>query len=105
MKNLLNLGKALNKAEQKQIFGGNNKLIQYSDPCPSNMDPNCGGGGGGTGIPNSGTCQTDADCGMATVQVPVECPPNWQWDSCGYTSEQVQMTCFNNGGSSGTCVV
>ncbi|MFK7832993.1 MAG: hypothetical protein AB8B52_06935 [Winogradskyella sp.] len=103
MKHLLNLGKALNKAEQKQIFGGNNKLTQYSEPCNTNIDPNCGGGGGGAGIPGSGYCTSDADCGMATIQVPADCPPGWQFGSCGYTSEQVQMTCFTGGSSSGFC--
>ncbi|WP_299526051.1 hypothetical protein [Winogradskyella sp.] len=46
MKNLLNLGKALNKAEQKQVFGGEPNRLRKADsdcgkyqehitPCPT----------------------------------------------------------------------
>ncbi|MBC2846535.1 hypothetical protein [Winogradskyella flava] len=54
MKNLLNLGKALNRTEQKQVFGGDINRIKkigdfcsdhyYAQPCPhftSNSDGGC----------------------------------------------------------------
>ncbi|WP_299526048.1 hypothetical protein [Winogradskyella sp.] len=52
MKNLLNLGKALNRAEQKQVFGGDgpNRLRRedgicsdyyYAEPCPTHGVGGC----------------------------------------------------------------
>ena len=38
MKNLLNLGTVLNKAEQKNVFGGFNGLQGPGEPCHSNED-------------------------------------------------------------------
>ena len=39
MKNVKNLGKVLNKAEQKQILGsGGNGLIKPPEPCLTNED-------------------------------------------------------------------
>ncbi|MEO9571152.1 MAG: hypothetical protein ABJH82_12485 [Polaribacter sp.] len=50
-KQILNLGKALNKAEQKEVFGGSPKpinfdcLVNFGDPscCTSNECGNTGG--------------------------------------------------------------
>jgi len=54
MKNLLNLGKALNKADQKQIFGGGDgyQLEKYDPHCAympcCNSDSDCSARSDGT---------------------------------------------------------
>ena len=109
MKNLLKLGKALSKVEQKQIFGGDNTISRWTEPCNENIDPNCGGAAGGGGPGGGNSCVTDAECGMAAVQVEVpleDCPPAAVelFGGCGYTTEYVQMTCLVGAGGSGVCV-
>ena len=53
-KQILNLGKALHKADQKDIFGGD------MEPDPI-FDDGVGGGGGGTGSGGS-TCNSYSSC-------------------------------------------
>ncbi|MBC2846536.1 hypothetical protein [Winogradskyella flava] len=57
MKNLLNLGKALNKAEQKQVFGGGG----------ARLTKDCG---------EQCECQTNSDCsgfGLPAGYEPIDC--------------------------------
>ena len=59
-KSILNIGKALNKAEQKEIFGGNTELGGMLIFHPENPKPtdNCGTNGPGNGP----ECCSDSDC-------------------------------------------
>ena len=110
MKNLKSLGTVLSKKEQKQVFGGVNRLtVCGSGNGDFDEDVTCGGGGG-PGGGGDDSCQTDADCGMGAIQVqiPIEdCPPASValFGHCGYTTEYVQMTCLVGAGGSGNCVV
>ncbi|WP_179020848.1 hypothetical protein [Winogradskyella forsetii] len=83
MKNLLNLGKALNKAQQKQIFGGMIHLTKK---------PDTGGGGGSSPVnwcdDDPTCCETDAECPGTTA--------NGEW---------LEGFCQITAGGSGVCVL
>ena len=57
MKNLKNLGKALNKAEQKQIFGGLTNL-EFNDGCYAQDGL----------MPRGCPCSSSSECSSITVQ-------------------------------------
>jgi len=57
-KQFLNLGKALNKAEQKEIFGGVHPINHEGDPCQASTEPGHKPGGC--------ICINDFDCASST---------------------------------------
>jgi len=55
MKNLKNLGKSLNKSEQKEINGGFGPICPQFAPCWRDSDCQCGPCGVTIDLPNGGT--------------------------------------------------
>ncbi|MBC2846537.1 hypothetical protein [Winogradskyella flava] len=69
MKNLLNLGKALDKAEQKQVFGGGKAYITHA----SNE-----GSGSGCSYEHHDVCANGSPCDSGDFNA---CGP---YDGCGH---------------------